>query len=74
MEKGLAERVISKDYNLKVRLQARRYTTEDIEDNIKLIPKNPNVIIIYLKTNEITDSKTTKKKIKKVVQFIRGDS
>ena len=74
MEKGLAERVISKDYNLKVRLQARRYTTEDIEDNIKLIPKKPNVIIIYLKTNEITDSKTTKKKIKKVVQFIRGDS
>ena len=74
MEKGLAERVISKDYNLKVRLQARGYTTEDIEDNIKLIPKKPNVIIIYLKTNEITDSKTTKKKIKKVVQFIRGDS
>ena len=74
MEKGLAERVISKDYNLKVRLQARRYTTEDIEDNIKLIPKKPNVIIIYLKTNEITDSKTTKKNIRKVVQFIRGDS
>ena len=48
MKKGLAERVISKDHNLKVRLQARRYTTEDIEDNVKLIPKKPNVIIIYL--------------------------
>ena len=36
MIKGLAERVISKDHNVKVRAQPE-CTTEDIEDHIKLI-------------------------------------
>ena len=46
-------------------------TTEDIEDHIKLIlRKNPDAIIIHFETNDVTNDKPTKKKIKKVVKLI----
>ena len=70
MIKGLAERGISKDHNVKVRPQPGR-TTEEIEDHIKpILRKNPDVIIIHSGTNDVTNDKPTKKKIKKVVKLI----
>ena len=70
MIKGLPERGISKDYNVKVRPQPG-CTTEDIEDHIKpIIRKNPDAIIIHSGTNGATNDKPTKKKIKKVVKLI----
>ena len=70
MIKGLAERVISKDHNVKVRPQPG-CITEDIEDHIKpTIRKNPDAIIIHSRTNDITNDKPTKKKIKKEVKLI----
>ena len=64
MMKGLAERGISKDYNVKVRPQPG-CTIEDIEDYIK-------PIIIHSGTNDITNDKPTKKKIKNVVKLIEN--
>ena len=62
MIKGLAERGISKDHNLKVRPQAW-CTTEDIEDHIKpILRKNPDAIIIHSGTNDVTRYKPTKNK------------
>ena len=68
--KGFAERGILKDRNVKVRPQLVS-TTEDIEDHIKLIlRKDPDAIIIPSETNDVTNDKPTKKKIKKVVKVI----
>ena len=68
--KGLAETGISKDHNVKVRPQPG-CTTEDIEDHIKpILRKNPDAIIIHSGTNDVTNDKPTKKKIKKVVKLI----
>ena len=65
MIKGLAERGISKDLNVKVRLQPR-FTTENTEHHIKpIFRKNPDATIIHSGTNDITNGKLTKKKIKK---------
>ena len=64
MIKGLAERGISKNHNVKVRPQPG-CTTEDIEDHIKpTIRKNPDAIIIHSGTNDVTNDKPTKKKTK----------
>ena len=61
MIKGLAERGISKDHNVKVRAQPR-CTTENIEDHIKpILRKNPDTIIIHSGTNDATNDKPTKK-------------
>ena len=68
--KGFAERVILKDRNVKVRPQLVS-TTEDIEDHIKsILRKDPHAIIIPSETNDVTNDKPTKKKIKKVVKVI----
>ena len=70
MIKDLAERGISKDHNVKARSQPG-CTTEDIEDHIKpILRKNPDAIIIHSGTNDVTNDKPTKKKIKKVVKLI----
>ena len=70
MIKGLPERGISKDYNVKVRSQPG-CTTEDIEDHIKpIIRKDTDAIIIHSGTNGVTNDKPTKKKIKKIVKLI----
>ena len=70
MIKGLVERGISKDHNVKIRPQLG-CTTEDIEDHIKPLPRrNPDAIIIHSGTNDVMDEKPTKKKIKKVVKLI----
>ena len=70
MIKGLAERGISKDHNMRVRLQPG-CTTEDIEDHIKpILPRNPDAIIIHSGSNDVTNDKPTKNKIKKVVKLI----
>ena len=70
MVKSLAERGISEDHNVKVRPQAC-CTTEDIEDLIKpILRKNPDAIIIHSGTNDATNGKPTKRKIKKVVKLI----
>ena len=49
-------------------------TTEDIEDHIKSILRkiSPDAIIINLRTNDVTNDKPTKKKIKKVVSLIEN--
>ena len=66
MIKGLAESGFSKDHNFTVRLQPG-CITEHIKYHIKLtLPRNPDAIIIHSGTNEITNDKLTKKKIKKV--------
>ena len=72
MIKGLAERGISKDHNVKPLPESKTgCTTEDIEDHIKpIIRKNPDAIIIHSGTNDVTNDKPTKKKIKKVVKLI----
>ena len=68
--KGFAERVILKDLNVKVRPQLVS-TTEDIEDHINsILRKDPDAIIIPSETNDVTNDKPTKKKIKKVVKVI----
>ena len=70
MIKGLAERGILKDHNVKVRPQPG-CTTEAIEDHVKpILRKNPDAIIIHSGTNDVTNDKPTKKKIKKVVKLI----
>ena len=70
MIKGLAERVISKDHNVKVRPQPG-CAKEDIKDHITpIIRKNPDSIIIHPGTNDVTNDKPTKKKIKKIVKLI----
>ena len=70
MIKGLAERAISKDHNVKVRPQPG-CATEDIEDHIKpILRKNTDVINIHSGTNDATNGKPTKKKIKKVDKLI----
>ena len=69
MIKGLAERGISKDHNMKVRPQPG-CTTEGIEDHKPIICKNPDVIIIHSGTNHVTNDKPTKKKIEIVVKLI----
>ena len=69
MIKGLTERGISKDHNVKVRPQPA-CTTEDIEDQVKpILRKNADAIIIHSGTNDVTNDKPTKKKIKKVVKL-----
>ena len=49
-------------------------TTEDIEDHIKPMLRKirPDAIIINLRTNDVTNDKPTKKKIKKVVNLIEN--
>ena len=70
MIKSLAERDISKDHNVKVRPQPG-CTSEDIEDHIKpILRKNPDAIIIHSRTNDVTNDKPTKKKIRMVVKLI----
>ena len=60
MIKGLAERGISKDHNVKVRPQPG-CTTEDTEDHLKpIIRKNSDAIIIHSETNDVTNDKTLK--------------
>ena len=70
MIKGLAERGISKDHNVKVRPQLG-CTAEDIEDHINpILRKNPDAIIIHSGSNDVRNDKPTKKKIKKAVKLI----
>ena len=72
MIKDLAERGISKDYNVKVRPQPG-CAIGDIEDYIKpILCKNPDAIVIHSGTNDITNGKPTKKKIKNVVKLIEN--
>ena len=74
MIKGLAERGISKDHNMKVRPQPG-CSTEDIEDHIKpILNKNPDAIIIHSGTNDVTNVKPTKKKLKNVYKLIEDTS
>ena len=69
--KDLAEKGISKAHKVKVRPQPW-CTTEGIEDHIKsILCKNLDTIIIHSGTNVVTNDKSTKKKIKKVVKPIQ---
>ena len=70
MMKGLAERGISKDHNVKVRPQPG-CTTEDKEDHIKpILRKKRDAIIIHSRTNDVANDKPSENKIKKVVKLI----
>ena len=65
MIKGLAERGIARDHNMKVRPQPG-WTTQNIEDHTKpILHKNTDAIIIHLR---MINQK--KKKAKKVVRLI----
>ena len=63
--KGLEERGISKDYDVKVRADPG-CTMEVVEDHIRpILRNNPDAIIIHSGTNDVTNNKSTKKTIKK---------